>query len=241
MTAIIELLRIFFDPLSVLFWIVIAVLTVVILQRIYRRENHDIVERDIILLESFAQVCTSSEYEATAGGRIPNYFDADKFLMMNTDLLEKISIWITEELRRYPFAKICFIEKDSGPIGMLSLVCLVGSKLRRPISTIRQLRDVEKMMIKGESINPGDQVVLVHDLIRSGFQILRAMHKLQKLGVHVIAVIALVDREEEKDIEFLKSGIKLISFAKLSEIQKYRTGHHTQKNEPANIKAMFTG
>lgn len=194
--------------------------TMIILRRIYSREAIVEVENESVFKDRFAIAYQSCEFEATAGGRLSNYFDADKLLMTVPDFVEEISSRVVDTLRSYPSAKICFIEKDSGPIGMLTIASFVAYKLGRQVSTIRPRREVWKMAVEGASIGQGDQVVLIQDVFTTGFQIVQATRPLEKAGASVIAAVALVDRQQERDDELATKNIKLYSITTLLEIQE---------------------
>lgn len=228
MNDIKTIIWIFFDPLNLATGIVVVAITLVIIKYIYKdkiNEREDGTEAGHYpsFLERFAIAYESCEFQGTARGRLGNYIDMDKLLMASSDfnLLEETSSKIAITLQSYPpTTKTCFVEKDSGPIGMIVLAGLVANKLGKQISTVRPLREVEKMVVEGEPINPDDQVVLVQDVITSGFQIIQATRRLKKItGANVIGAVALVDREESKDQEFLDMNIRWDSVLTLSEIK----------------------
>lgn len=164
----------------------------------------------------FNLALTCSEYEKTSGGRLFNYFDTDQALMCDPELLARVSKFITEILKKYPTEKICFVEKDSGPIGSLVLSGLISSMTKRPTSTIRTRRDVQAMSVKGSMLASGDEVVLIQDVVTTGFQVLLATETIEKFGARVVAVISLLDRKEEKLENFEKKNIILYSYQTLS-------------------------
>lgn len=215
---LITLMGIFLNPTNLLLSLILAVITVAVFFSFFR----DTLQVSIKLLHEFAKAHENCEFEATAGGRIKDYFDADRLLMGSPDVLEEVAGQIVKMLKKYPHAKVGFIEKDSGPVGMLIMEGLIASKLGRPTSTVRPRRDVWKTAIKGDPIEKGDEVVLIQDVLRTGFQVIKAIRILEKRGAHTIAVITLVDREEEKDNEFARKNIDVIAITKLSEIEDYK-------------------
>ena len=218
MNEISSFVRVVFDPVNVGVGIVVVALTLTILRRVYKEEP---APSRTSFLARFVTAYENCEFQATAAGRLTNYFDADRLLMASPDLLQELSLWFVDKLQRYPSAKVCFIEKDSGPVGALLMASLLASQLGRPVSTVRPRREVWKMAIEGEPINQGDEVILIQDVVTSGFQIVQGMRPLEKRGARVVAVMALVDREEQRmDEDFVAKNIDLITVRKLSEIQK---------------------
>lgn len=204
--------------------IVVVWLSVMLLEKIYGKKTifHGKEKADSIFIDELVGVSlTCSEYQATAGGSIPNYVDTDG-LMKNPQLLEeaisRMSGRLTNYLEKNTDTKICFIEKDSGPLGMLAYAGLMSAKLQRPISAIRPRRDVLKMAVEGMPINAGDKVILVQDVLTTSFQVLQAAHKIKQLGAQATAVVALVDRGQEKDSQLSEMGIEVISDVNLSEM-----------------------
>ena len=166
----------------------------------------------------FIAAYESCEFEATAGGRIRNYFDADRLLMTNPACLGELSDRIVDVLSKYPNAKVCFTEKDSGPVGMLGMQALITYKIGRPTSTIRMCRDVLSMVVKGQQIVQGDEVVLVQDVVRTGRQIAETSELLERFGATVVGAIVLVDREESRSEVFREKKIELFAMMPLSEV-----------------------
>lgn len=212
------LIEIFLNPTNLLLSLILAVITVAIFFAFFR----DTLQVSVKLLRTFAKAHENCEFEATAGGRIKDYFDADRLLMGSPDVLEEVAGQIVKVLKKYPEAKVVFVEKDSGPVGMLFMEGLVASKLGRPTSIVRPRRDIWKMAVKGAGIGKGDEIVLIQDVLRSGYQVIQANRILEKLGARVIAVVTLVDREEEKDNDFARKNIDVIAITKLSEIEDYK-------------------
>jgi orotate phosphoribosyltransferase len=211
--------------------IVVVWLSVVLLEKIYGKKMASFSKQkaDWSFINELVTVSlTCSEYQATSGGRIPNYVDTDS-LMTNPELLEKaisrMADQLTNYLKKHPSAKVCFIEKDSGPVGMLAYAGLLSTKFKRPISVIRPRREVLKMATEGIPIQAGDKVVLVQDVLKTSFQVVQAAHKIKQMGAQAIAVVALVDRNEEKDSQLSEMGIEVISDVNLSEMSAVKEGN----------------
>lgn len=212
---------IFYIFLNVGVGAVIVWLSIILIDKFYLRAESE--SEDFIFAKEFAAAAFhSSEYQATSGGRIPNYVDTDE-MMKNPELLIKSISKVVKHLKKYikkhPVAKVCFIEKDSGPLGMLAYAGLISTELNRPISTIRPRRDILRMAVEGAPIRTGDKIVLVQDVLTTSFQVVQAAHKIQQLGAQVLAVVALVDRGQEKNRELSDMHIETISQLNLSELE----------------------
>jgi orotate phosphoribosyltransferase len=222
MESLRELARVFLNPTSLWSGLIVVTLTFLILRKIHKPAIA--ISESETSLGQFAQVIfTDCFFQPTAApGELPDYIDLDG-LLRKPALLKDLAKKISDVLTRWPVAKICFFEKDSGPLGVVPLAGLVASIMERPISIARPLRDVMAISLKGEPIRKGDEVVLVHDLLTSGFQILPAVNYIHELGAKVIAVVVCVDREEKKqrkDEDFLRLGLPVIKIYTLTEIKK---------------------
>lgn len=214
------LTSVFFDPITLILGFVVSIGSAALLVRVYRVVIN-LPKEFVPAYELMPAYDEGTPFEATAGGVIQNYFDVDRVLMIKPDILEYISARIVELLEEYASAKVCFVEKDSGPVGMIVMGSLIVSKLRRPISTIRIRKDILRMAVKGAPINGGDKIVVVQDVMRTGLQVVEAARIDERFGAQVIAAVVLIDREEEKDVEFVRKNISVRCVMKLSEIQAY--------------------
>lgn len=207
--------------------IAIAIVVVISTQFLLRKLRGELKDSTPTIDKVFFDLAlTCSEYEKTAGGRLSNYFDTDQALMRDPEVLSRVSQFIADILKKYPTEKICFIEKDSGPIGALILSGLVSSTTKRPTSAIRTRRDVQAMSVKGAMIEPGDKVVLIQDVVTTGFQVLLATEKIEKFGAKVVAVISLLDRKEKKSEGLEEKDIMLYSYQTLSLETIAARGNH---------------
>ena len=67
-------------------------------------------------------------------------------------------------------------------------------------------------------LEPGQSVVVVEDVITTGGSALRACAAVQEAGAEVLAVLALVDREEGGREALEKEGHRVVSLVRLSEL-----------------------
>jgi orotate phosphoribosyltransferase len=62
--------------------------------------------------------------------------------------------------------------------------------------------------VEGARLAPGDQVVVVEDVVSTGASLLRAVERLRELGVDVVAATALLDRSPAVGDRFAAAGIE---------------------------------
>ncbi|XP_053213803.1 uncharacterized protein LOC128397142 [Panonychus citri] len=74
-----------------------------------------------------------------------------------------------------------------------------------------------KSMIDGE-FKSGDKVMVCEDIITSGSSIMETIESLKSVGLVVENACVFVDREQKGKDNLLKSGIKVRSFLKISDI-----------------------
>lgn len=153
-----------------------------------------------------------------------DYFDINKLLMGNPTLADKASSLFADALQRYPDAKVCFLEKNPGSGGVLTIAGAIAIKLNKPISKFNLERDVIPRALGGVPIGHDDKVVMVQDVLRTGSLTKHAVDKLEKFKVgSIIAVISLIDcgfYGKERVDEFRDMGIELVSILTLSDIEE---------------------
>jgi orotate phosphoribosyltransferase len=79
-----------------------------------------------------------------------------------------------------------------------------------------------KKYIEG-AVKPGDQVIIVEDVITSGRSTIEAIERCREAGLIVLKAVSLIDREEEngrKNVE--KEGIALDALFTLNDFMPYR-------------------
>jgi orotate phosphoribosyltransferase len=74
-----------------------------------------------------------------------------------------------------------------------------------------------KALIEG-NLHKGDKVLLFEDVLTTGQTLLSAIKAVEKEGAEVVAVVVLVDREEEGGELLLQRGYKLFPLFKKSQI-----------------------
>jgi len=113
---------------------------------------------------------------------------------------------ILDELGERFAARIQTIENDGGPIdrlagaelGGIPLVTVAALRTGKPTVLIRnQKKDYGTAKQIEGVLEPGDRVVIVEDVATTGGQVIEAATLLRdELGAEVVAIIAVIDRQE---------------------------------------------
>src|SRR3954468_6480482 len=106
------------------------------------------------------------------------------------------------------------VELGGGPLA--SAVSLVSGVRGRPLPAFYVRKETKdhgsKRLVEGDrAIVPGMPVVILEDVITTGGSTLKAADKLKSLGIRVIGVVALVDRQEGGAEAIREAGIPLVS------------------------------
>jgi orotate phosphoribosyltransferase len=75
-------------------------------------------------------------------------------------------------------------------------------------------------LVEGE-IHAGEKVVVVEDVMTTGTQAIASAEKLRSMGVEVLFILGIVDREEGARENVEAAGFKLISLFTRSELERY--------------------
>ena len=152
------------------------------------------------LVRAVAKVCLkNSEYELVRGGHGRSYIDVDEFFGDKRDLgAEKALDAMVEKLtvigKKAPLRAVVFVERDSGPVGMIAARHRFASHVALPLLTLRPRKRIRKSVLKGGELKPGDCVVIITDVSTTGETIAEAARMILDLGGRVAAAISFVDR-----------------------------------------------
>lgn len=170
----------------------------------------------------------NSIYQSTAGGELGEFFDADLHLS-KPNVADTITEQMAEIIRDIITSsasnnwKVCFIEKDSGPVGMITSKDLIEQRLKMATTVVRIKRRLISAAFKGEKIKKGDKVILITDVITSGLQTQLARKKIEKLGARVSYCVAIVDRRTDAGKYIEGTEIIAKSITTLKELKTFTT------------------
>lgn len=147
------------------------------------------------------------EFVLSSGKKSSIYIDI-KHAVTDPSILRKIADGMAEKLEGIEFDRIACIELGGVPIAVaLSL------RMSKPLVIFRKSR--KDYGVQGDRIGEikrGERIVVVEDVITTGKSAKSIVERVEKSGGEVVAVVAVVDREE--------SDINPISLLRLSEILK---------------------
>lgn len=141
----------------------------------------------------------------SSGKKSRVYIDIKK-AVTNPDILERIAKEMAEKLESMDFDRIACIE-----LGGVPLAVALSLKTGKPYVIFRKQKKEYGTQddFVGE-LEKGERVVVVEDVITTGKSARKVIERVEENGGKVLAVIAVVDREE--------SDLSPLSLLKLSEI-----------------------
>lgn len=165
------------------------------------------------LLSKFAQACLkNSRYDFVAGGTGNNFVDIDEYSAgregkeYNTDaapeMAEQLAQYCADKIvevqqeKGVKIERLAFIERDTGPVGMITYKDFVGAKTRIETCCVRPRKRLLPSVLKGRPLRPGENIALITDVATSGDTILAAADKIWQLGGVVSCAIVVYDRSE---------------------------------------------
>ena len=173
------------------------------------------------ILRLLALGLRENKWSLTSGGKSSFYIDLDAILT-TPDAIKKVSDLYLDEIAKAQKEKgridrLAFIEKDSGPVGAITLKDLLVVKTGIPGIVIRPQRRVLAAAVKGsESLRPGDKMLLISDVATSGSSILKAAQIAWAFRARVILVIVFFDREQGAVNNLSRYDIEMRSIARRS-------------------------
>ncbi len=151
------------------------------------------------------------EFVLSSGKKSNVYVDV-KLASTHPDVLKLISEGIAEIVKDLEFDKIACVELGGVPIAVAASL-----KLGKPLVIFRKEK---KGYGLGEDrigeIKDGERVLIVEDVVTTGKSALSAAKRVEEAGGRVMAIVAVVDREEG-DVE-VRSLLKLRELLEAKEL-----------------------
>jgi len=153
-------------------------------------------------------------------GRLSPYYIDLKLVASFPDGMNKI-ISIYETVAKNNVGMDNFDRIAGIPIVGMSFASILSYKLSKPFLYIREAAKIHgrEKRIEG-MLSPGDRVLLVDDVVTSGKSIVEAASIVRGEGGTISDALVLIDRQEGGEAKLSKAGVKLHSFAKISEIAR---------------------
>ncbi len=180
----------------------------------------------------------------THGGTSSVFFDADQHLA-NTAKRNAAVTWITRQVARlnsagHTFAGIAFIEKESGPTGLIGLQYLIGQKvgLQTCVIRLRRYPFLPTAAIKGNVPKVGEDYLLISDVSTTGGHLLKAAEVLRNpsWSARATAALVLLNRGGDAVVrEMASHGIELVAKPEVTE--EWRREARACGTDPAALPA----
>ncbi len=156
------------------------------------------------------------EFTLTSGRTSPYYVDL-RLVYSHPDVFDKLAERCADTIKREVGDKV---DRIAGvPVAGLSLATLVSHKLRLPLIFVRKERKEHGRMkaIEG-TLEKGDKVVLVDDLVTAGGSVRDAAAAIRDAGGKVEHAVVVLDREEGAREALAEDKIELHACMGISDV-----------------------
>ena len=129
-------------------------------------------------------------------------------------ICESYSEYITNQVGLKNFDRIAGV-----PLAGIPFASQIAYNLKKPFLYVRKgtRRHGRQRRVEGVLVS-GDRVLLVDDLVTTGLNLKKAAEAVRAEGGVVKEAVALLDREEGGKVKLEKSGIKIHTLLKISEV-----------------------
>jgi len=155
------------------------------------------------------------DFILSSGKKSDVYVDI-KLASTYPDILELITSVMVEKIATLDFDKIACIE-----LGGVPLVVSLALKVKKPYVILRKQK--KGYGIKADyigEIEENDNFIVVEDVTTTGNSAMSVVDRLRRYNANVVAVVAVVDREEGAESRFEKF-IPLLKLSQLRNATKY--------------------
>ena len=146
-------------------------------------------------------------------GRKSNYY-LDKYLFeTQPDILRAVGALFVERLPPG-------VQRIAGPeLGAIALAAAVSMASDKPFVIVRNQKKGygSGKLIEG-TLNPGDTVVVIEDVLTTGGQVLEAVKSLEGAGAKVLAILGVLDRQEGARQNIESAGYKFEALFTTSDL-----------------------
>ncbi len=133
-----------------------------------------------------------------ASGKISNYYIDGKQVTLSAQGLFLTAKVILHMIQGTGANAIGGPTLGADPIA--AAVSVLSSQSGNPLKAFIVRKETKdhgmQRMIEGPSLEPGDKVIMVEDVITTGGSVLKAIREVEQLGARVVKTLCLVDRAE---------------------------------------------
>ncbi|XP_023723352.1 uridine 5'-monophosphate synthase isoform X2 [Cryptotermes secundus] len=171
--------------------------------------------KDVIIKLHEIEALKFGMFKMKVGIESPVYVDL-RSVISYPEILENIAdlMWEFAALRNIECDQLCGV-----PYAALPIAALMSSRSKIPMVMRRKeaKKYGTKKLIEGK-FNPGDNCVIVEDVVTSGSSVLETVVDLHSEGLNVTSVLVVVDREQGGSHNLSEKGVAMNSLCTLSKI-----------------------
>ena len=156
-------------------------------------------------------------FTLSSGKQSPYYIDC-KNVTYNASAMELVGTLFYQAVCKLPICAIGGLTLGADPIAYAT--AFLSNRMDKPLNAFVVRKESKthgiKKWIEG-GVKAGDRVAIVEDVLTTGKSTIKAIKRSQSDGLHVIKVIALVDREEGGKENIEKEGLEVESIFTLRD------------------------
>lgn len=171
------------------------------------------------LRQRLDDLCVKRGHFILASGRESNLYLDVRNASLHADTVGSLGVWLYAAL--VPYAPQAVGGPVAGAVPLVAAVLCEAGRRGEPLPGF-MVRKEAKDHGAGKQIDghlaDGWRVALVEDVVTSGGSVLRAIEAVRAAGAEVVAVAAVVDREEGGREALAAVGVPLVSLFTLREV-----------------------
>lgn len=185
-------------------------------ERIVMAQDREVAEmREQVARDLVRYAYLEGDFVLSSGRRSRYYFD--KYLFeTKPQVLRRLAKLLAREI---PSG----VDRLAGPeLGAVALATAASLETDIPFVIVKKaVKDYgTQRAVEGE-IHPGERVVVIEDVMTTGTQAVSSAEKLRDLGVEVLFILGIVDREEGARENVEAAGFEFRSLFTRSELEGY--------------------
>ncbi len=159
-----------------------------------------------------------------ASGKVSPYYLDCKKTTLSAEALPLIGRLLWEEVRRFGPQAVGGLTLGADPL--VAAVCFEAGLSGVPLEGFIVRKEAKGhgtgRFLEGE-VRPGMRAVILEDVVTTGSSSLKAARRAREAGLEVLAVVALVDRQEGGREALASEGLSLVSLFRIDEFLAFYT------------------